>query len=466
MTSASRSSSPKALASSPKSQAQGTAPQVALVIDWLDQVGGAEQVLLAFHEIYPDAPIYTSVYRKKKIKPLLDDAEIKTGWINIFPDKLRRFLGPLRQCWFSHLDLSSYDLVISVTGAEGKSIKTKSKKHSAYHLCYCHVPTQYYWQLYDDYLKNPGFGLLDPLVRLGLKLFVKPLRKKDYLAAQRPDQIVTISKYAAAQISKYYNREATIINPPVDLRKFTREGTAEFSTTSVEKSTKETNNSGKSQISSKNKNQKSQINSTQNNSTKSAKSQISPLPNPVSPAASSNSVQSAASKSAFPRSGFITTSRQVSWKRLDLCIKACLETGDSLTIIGEGPEHENLVKLAQGSDLIQFFPRMSQTKLETFLRRAEGYLFPSKEPFGIAPVEALAAGCPVIALGEGGALDYIEPGKNGLLFKEQTVASLAQAIRDFKNLKFSTDYVKKSAARFDKTIFIKKIKETVADIKV
>ena len=424
-------------------KAKGTKLKVALAMDWLDQVGGAEQVLLAFHEMYPEAPIYTSVYRKKKVTPLFDDAEIRTGWLNIFPVALRRFLGPLRQCWFSHLNLSGYDLVISVTGAEGKAVKTKTRKKQAFHLCYCHVPTQYYWQLYDDYLKHPGFGPLDPLARLGLKLFVKPLRKKDYKSAQKPDKIVTISQYAAEQIKKYYDREAEIINPPVNLAKFTGEGTTpvkstdtkvstEFSTSRKAFSTNKQNKTEKSQIKEQNKNTKSQTGSSTNKTIKLEKSQ-----------------------------GFITTSRQVTWKRLDLCIKACLETGEPLTVIGEGPEHENLVQLAKNSDLIQFYPRLSQEELGTFLRRAKGYLFPSKEPFGIAPVEALAAGCPVIALGEGGALDYIEPGKNGILFKEQTAASLAQAIREFNNQRFSAEVVKKSALKFDKSVFTAKIQGVI-----
>ena len=423
-------------------------PKVAIAMDWLDQIGGAEQVLLAVHELYPEAPIYTSVYRPQKLGGLLRDADIRTGWLNIFPVGLRRFLGPFRQAWFSHLDLSEYDLVISVTGAEAKAVKTTSEKHRAYHLCYCHVPTQYYWQLYDDYLKHPGFGFLDPLARLGLKLFVKPMRKKDHQSAQRPDQIITISKYAADQIQKYYDRKAKIINPPVNLAKFrpVGEGTTpvktDFSTGTTDFSTSKNTKIGNCQIEKKHKNEKKQTSEQNNCAIKHEKSQINSTQTPK-------------------RVGFITTSRQVTWKRLDLCIKACLETGQPLTIIGEGPEHDNLLKLADNSDLIQFFPRMTQEEIGSFLRRAKGYLFPSREPFGIAPVEALAAGCPIIAFGEGGALDYIAPGKNGLLFSEQTVASLAQAIRDFDKMRFSAAPVRKTAEKYDKPVFKTKLTEEI-----
>ena len=196
--------------------------KVALVCDWLTTVGGAESVLLAFHEMYPEAPIYTSKYNKKGID-WFKDADVRTGWLQLFPTCLRRFISPLRQRYFSHLDLTEYDLVISVTGAEAKSIKAKK------HICYCHVPTQYYWGMYDEYLKNPGFGILNPIARIGLKLFVKPLRKKDYAAAQLPDTFVTISSYAREQIKNYYKREAKIVFPPVDVEKFSAQG-KKFST--------------------------------------------------------------------------------------------------------------------------------------------------------------------------------------------------------------------------------------------
>ena len=90
--------------------------KVALVCDWLTNVGGAEKVLLRLHRMYPDAPIYTSKYDPKGID-WFGDADIRTGWLQKFPSKMRRVLGPLGQRYFSRLDLSEYDLIISVTGA-------------------------------------------------------------------------------------------------------------------------------------------------------------------------------------------------------------------------------------------------------------------------------------------------------------------------------------------------------------
>ena len=189
--------------------------KVALVCDWLTNVGGAEKVLLELHRLYPEAPIYTSQYDPAGID-WFDDADVRTGYLQKYPSKLRRLLGAKRQKYFEKLDLSEYDLVISVTGAEAKAVRVPN----GVHICYCHVPTQYYWQMYKDYIKNPGFGVLNPLVRLVFRVMVRPLRRADYRAAKGPDCFVTISEYAKEMISKYYNREATVIHPPVEVKEF------------------------------------------------------------------------------------------------------------------------------------------------------------------------------------------------------------------------------------------------------
>lgn len=394
--------------------------KVALVCDWLTNVGGAEKVLLAIHRLYPDAPIYTSKYSKKGIDWFLD-ADVRTGWLQIFPVCLRRFLGVFRQSYFSHLDLSDYDLVISVTGAEAKSVKCRSGLHKkttpksgknshngAIHICYCHVPTQYYWQMYDDYLAHPGFGILSPLVRFFFKLLVRPLRRADFKSAQRPDFFVTISDHAKKQIKTYYHRDAFVIHPPVEI--------ADFSI---------------------------------------RKPQHQPAENSITPTELANT--------------YICTSRQVNWKRLDLCVKACLKVGQPLLIIGEGPEHDRLVRLAGGSPLIKFLPLMDKTALKYYLSHAKAFLFPSLEPFGIAPVEAMAAGCPVIAFAEGGSLDYIQPRQNGLLFKKQSVVSLASALQRFDTLKFDRQKVSASVDHFSADRFNRElanfINEKLADAK-
>ena len=375
--------------------------RVALVCDWLTNVGGAEKVLLRIHQLYPEAPIYTSKYDPKGID-WFKDADVRTGWLQKFPSKMRRVLGPLRQWYFSHLDLSDYDLIISVTGAEAKAVKSGRRLHEAgkknvkrpngLHISYCHVPTQYYWQMYDEYVKNPGFGILNPLVRFFFKLMVRPLRKADLKAAQNPDYFVTISDYAKEQIKKYYGREAVVVHPGVEVEDF----------------------------------------------------KMKTCGKPV-------------------ENFYVTTSRQVNWKKIDLAVRACFLAQRHLVVIGEGPEHKKLVKMAVGSDLVKFLPLMKKKELAKYLEKAKGYLFPSLEPFGIAPVEALAAGCPVVAYGVGGARDYVKDGKNGVLFEPQTAEAMAEAILKFERMKFDRTKVAKTAdgfavTRFDKelTDFVKK----------
>jgi glycosyltransferase involved in cell wall biosynthesis len=190
--------------------------KVAIVCDWLTGIGGAERVVLELHKLYPDAPIYTSQYDPAKID-WFKDADVRTGWLQKLPSSWKKFLPILRAWYFSHLNLSECDLVISSSGAEAKGIKTKS---STKHVCYMHAPTHYYWSRYEEYLKHPGFGLLDPVARLALRVLAGPMRRWDLKAAKRPDYIIANSNFAKEQIKKYYARDSVVIHPPVEIDRF------------------------------------------------------------------------------------------------------------------------------------------------------------------------------------------------------------------------------------------------------
>src|SRR5581483_12420726 len=172
--------------------------KVVIVCDWIVG-GGAERVVEQLHKMYPEAPVYTS-YSSDEWRQKLD-GKVITSYMQNWPlSKLRKFLPPLRALWFSRLNFDGYDLVISSSGAEAKAVKTKRKVESGkwqgpLHICYCHAPTHYYWSRYDDYLRNPGFGRLDFLARIGLKLLVGPMRRWDYKAAQRPDFVLANSNF-------------------------------------------------------------------------------------------------------------------------------------------------------------------------------------------------------------------------------------------------------------------------------
>ena len=395
--------------------------KVALVCDWLTVVGGAEQVLREIHHLFPHAPIYTSQYRPKKID-WFKDAEVKTGWLNIFPAFTRRFIAPLRQAYFKNLDLTRYDLVISVSGCDAKFVKTRPGTH----FCYCHVPTQYYWGKSREYQADPGFGPLNIIVRPIFKLLLPRLRKNDLEAAARPDFYITISDFAKAEIKKYYKREAEIIFPPVNTEKFSE--VAEYKNI----------RQGNCQILEKHKNNKSQINQKSHETIKTTKSQIEQ--NIYHTTKLNKNQIELVENSSNNDQYFINFSRQVGWKRLDLAIHACIESKQPLVLIGDGPEHQKLLQLSKAHpELITLHSTLPQSELKEYLKNAKAFIFPSEEPFGIAPVEALAAGCPVIAFNKGGAKDYIKDGKNGLFFESQTVNSLVSAIKKFNHLSYKTE---------------------------
>lgn len=166
------------------------------------------------------------------------------------------------------------------------------------------------------------------------------------------------------------------------------------------------------------------------------------------------------------RSGFILWGRHVPYKRFDLAIQACNQLGVPLTIIGTGPDSNRLKRLA--GPTITFTGRIPDDELVQRAQQAEAFLFPNEEDFGIAAVEALAAGTPVIAYKKGGALDIVQEGETGLFFTEQTVDSLVDALQRFKKLRahnptvFLPATLHRKAKRFDEGLFATKIQSIVA----
>lgn len=355
--------------------------RVAIVCDWLVG-GGAEKVVHELHNMFPDAPVYTSYATKRWRREL--DGKVRTGFLQYWPfSKLRKYIPFLRILYFTTLNLNKYDLVISSSGAEAKGIRLRhqrrlSTKQRAVHVAYIHAPTHYYWGRYDEYLKDPGFGRFDWLARLGLKTLVGPLRKWDYKAAQRPDHIIANSTHTAAQIKKYYGRKSTVIHPPIDTERFA------------------------------------------------VPTERHGIPN--------------------VRRGFVITGRQTPYKRVDLAVAACTKLNVPLIVIGNGPEHKKLKKMAGKN--VTFLRKVTDRELPHYLQSAEAFLFPGIDDFGIAPVEALAAGTPVIAYKAGGALDYVTEGKTGLFFNNQSTEALAEAIKLFETRRFSETVCQETAAEF------------------
>lgn len=368
-------------------------PRIAIVADWLTSFGGAERVVMALHEAFPKAPIYTSVYEPEPaLAAALKGADIRPSLIQKFPKKLRRLHKwfPVIRTWaFRRLDLSDFDIIISSSSAESKQVrKTRADQ---VHICYCHTPIRYYWSHYAEYKRDPGFGKLSWLVRLLIPLFVPGQKRSDFRAAQRVDHFIANSSEVQKRIERYYRKPSTVVHPPVDVSRF----------------------------------------------------------------------EPARTRGDY----YVALGRQIPYKRIDLAVAAATKLGVKLKVYGNGSEHQHLVDLAGPS--VEFFTERtgnaSDQEVTKALNGAKGFIFPAEEDFGIVMVEALAAGAPVIAYGRGGALDIVQDGESGVLFDRQDADSVAVAIQRVETSTFLPATLRRKAKRFEKNLFITKIRKIVSD---
>ncbi len=364
--------------------------KIALVTDWITKTGGGEKVVQAFHDIYPDAPIYTSYCREDWRERLGN--KVITGYLQHWPfAPLRRFLPLLRQWWFAGLDLSDYDIVVSITGnGEAKFVRTSLRQT---HICYCHTPVHFYWKHYDSYLAHPS---MRPhwLARIGLRALAGPLRKRDFQAAQNVGMFIANSTAIQHDIQAYYQKDSVVIHPPINVETFMHIRTR--------------------------------------------------VPKRIIPT----------------KPSCVWWGRVVPAKRLDIAIEACNQLGLPFTIIGDGPDLPRLRQLA--GPTVQILGYVSDDDREAHIRAADLYLFPSYEDFGVAPVEALAAGLPLVAYKAGGALDYVQEGINGVFFEEQTVESVVKTLERTSGTIFDTEKITKSTGKFSGERFSQNIQEFVA----
>lgn len=183
--------------------------RVAIVHDDLAQWGGAERVLWALSEIYPDSPIYTSVYDKdhKTLGPLFNQKKIITSFLQQVPGwkSLYKLLLPFYPLAFEQFDFSGFDLVISNTTRFAKSIITKPETR---HICYCHTPPRFLWHFSGD--KSYGLG----------ELLLSNLRIYDMVAARRVDCFIAGSQNARTRIKKIYKVDSKVVYPFADLSRF------------------------------------------------------------------------------------------------------------------------------------------------------------------------------------------------------------------------------------------------------
>jgi len=364
-------------------------PKVVIVADWLTNMGGGENVVLALAEAFPGAPIYTSVYTPDTM-PAFKKYDVRTTYLQKLPGplrKLHKFFPMLRVNAFRQLDLSEFDVIISSSSAESKQVR--KTRDGQVHICYCHTPIRYYWSHYDEYKKDPGFGRLNWLVRLAMPFMIPGLKQADYDAAQHVDLFIANSSEVQKRITRYYGQPSTIVHPPVDVDRFEpKKDRADY---------------------------------------------------------------------------YVTLGRQVPYKRHDLAVQAATKLSLPLKVFGSGSEHERLMQLA--GPTVEFytdrFGNASDKAVNEALNEAKGFIFPAEEDFGIVQVEALAAGAPVIGYAMGGTTDIVQDGESGVLFNEQTVEAVVRAIKIAEKLDFHPSTLRRKSRRFDKGLFITKMRTIV-----
>ena len=354
--------------------------KTAIVHDWLTGMRGGEKVLEALCERYPDAEVFTLLHVRGSVSATIERAPIHHSLLQYLPGVRRYYRKclPLFPVLVEQFDLDPYDLVISSSHCVAKSVIAGPK---AVHVCYCHTPMRYAWDQFDAYFGPERVG------RLGSALarpVLAGLARWDRATAGRVDRYVTNSQHVARRIGRYYNREASVVYPPVDTEFF-------------------------------------------------------------KPDASSGSRD---------KSGCLIVSALVPYKRVEIAIDACHLAGVPLTIIGGGPDRPRLERLAaQSSADVTFLGRLDDDQVRDRYNRAALVLMPGEEDFGIVPVEAQACGCPVVALGRGGAVETIVPGETGILVDDPTPRAFAAAIGDALGRRFDAGAIRRHAERFGRSRF-------------
>jgi glycosyltransferase involved in cell wall biosynthesis len=354
--------------------------KLALVHDWLNQRGGAEDVLETLVALYPESPVITGLYAPDLMPESYRAWNIQTLWIDKLPgihNHHQPYLPVYPFAWDGYHP-HEYDVLLS--NKSGFCHGLRQGKNTL-HICYCLAPTRYVWQL-DAYIAREGIG---GIAQVGLRPLVQALKKWDYDAAQRVDHFIAISSDIQQRVSLYYDRESVVIFPPVDTSRF--------------------------------------------------------QPSPV------------------VEDYFLIVSRLIPYKRIDLAVLAATRLGVPLKIGGRGRDLERLEEMA--GPTVEFLGYVPDDQLPDLMARCKAFLFPGLEDFGITPVQAQAAGRPVIAYGGGGALDTVIPGRTGELFDHLSVESLMHAMASFNARAYDVKTLRAHAQRFDTQVFNRQISSYV-----
>ena len=386
--------------------------RIAIIHDYIKEYGGAERVLEALHEIWPDAPIYTTVFLPDFLGPhrnRFKNFKIKTSFLQYLPFK-EKLISPFRiiaPLVFKTFDFSEFDVVmVSATGAYSpNSIRTTINNRQStinkkiVQICYCHTPPRYLYGYATarEWKNNLVFRVLGELANHFLRLV-------DFKSSQNVDFFIANSKNVAGRIKKFYRKDSIVIYPPVDTR-----------------------------------NKESGI---RNQKVK----------------------KSHNSSFIIHNSYFLAGGRIARPKNIELIIKTFAKLKLPLKVFGKefGGLRLKESGIRNHESRIEYLVEVSDEEKLELMRNAKAFIFASEdEDFGITPVEAMSVGTPVIAYRSGGVLESVIEGKTGLFFDELTTESLSKAIKQFNNLTINASDCIAQAQKFSKERFKKEIKEFV-----
>ena len=346
---------------------------VAIVHDYLNQSGGAERVVLAMAAMWPDAPIFTSLYRADSTFPGFGAADVYTSPLHWLPvDSGFRNLFPLYPAAFRAFGTLDHDLVISSSSGWAHNVRTAPH---TFHAVYCHTPAR--WLYGGEHLGAARRQLV-------LRPFIGAMRSWDRFAAQRAHLYIANSHEVQQRIRVQYGVDAPVVHPPVDVDRF-RPG---------------------------------------------------------------------------PRGErLLVVSRLLPYKRIDAIVDTATRAGIGLDVVGTGPALADLRERA--GPTVAFHGRMSDDEVTMAIEHCRALCLPGKEDFGITPVEANAAGKPVIALAAGGSLETLEEGVTGVFFSRHHPDEILAAIRRCDEIETPPEVIAAHARRFSRTAFERSLSDVL-----
>jgi len=359
---------------------------------------GGERVLDALCEICPDAELFTLLHVPGSVSRRIEARPVHTSTLQRLPAarRLYKHYLPLFPTLIEQFNFDRFDLVISSSHCVAKSVIVPGRTR---HLCYCHSPMRYAWDQFDAYF---GPGRIGPNASRVMRHLMARMARWDRETAGRVGAYLTNSQHVAGRIRRYYNREATVVYPPVDTDFF------------------------------------------------------QPADGP------GGADHDARREPAFA----LVVSALVPYKRLDLAIDACRLARIPLTIAGDGPERARLARAADNGGTgaaggVTFVGRRSDEEIRDLYRRASVVLMPGEEDFGMVPVEAQACGTPVVALARGGALETVVDGRTGALVADARPQSFADAIGRTIDGRFDRGAMRAHAKQFSRARFLDEMRALV-----